>query len=227
MSGKPNTPYDEIESIFKLHLSELELMKAELSSFVSKQDLARQWKLKALLLLAYGHFEGTVKEIADKSIEYIQRNISYSNELTPHLFLKVNHGRILDMAQAISVKKKYKLIIDINTSPKKLPLDCIKYVETRSNLNSENYEEICSLFGFYPYEDGAQSSVLSDFVDQTRHPIAHSGFLRSKSDISIMDVISQLEVVIKLLKYFKIQVLESLKKRNYLHSSKINFLNLE
>lgn len=219
---------DSVEEIFKKHFSELEQVKKYLndSSSIQGIDKLPNWKLKSFSLLIYGHLEGCIKNISDFTIEYIYETAPNSKDLTPSLFLKINHGKLSDMGQTNSIIRKLEIIKEINTQPKLLKPDCSKYIETRFNLNATNYEEICALFAIEPYTDSAQSTFLSDFVDQTRHPIAHTGFLRSQKDISFSEVVRHCSIVMELTTHFKNCIITSILANKHMHHSTLVLLNI-
>jgi len=229
LSKKNNTNFpEEVERIFNEHISELQLIKAHLGTLgtIKGVNATPNWELKSLTLLIYGHFEGGVKNIADYTIDHVYKESPNTQMLRAPLFLKVNAGKISELGKMSSISEKLKLIEKINSNPKMLKVDCKKYIDTKSNLDSDNYEEICSLFDIVPYTDHLQASFISDFVGQTRHPIAHTGFLRSKKDVSFSDVVNQCNFVIDILTHFKDRTVASVNSKKYLHSTSLVFLNI-
>ena len=177
---------------------------------------------RALLPLQYAHWEGFVKFLGIKTLEYISKlEVKYA-DLQPtfsaiaiYQELKASvpeddRGRTKLLMRYVGGHFKSKIENEVFNLSK-----CSEWVDTKSNLNKKTLQELLVLFGIELNEAKKNEYIENDWLDAflgRRNKIAHGEF----EEVTQGDFETSTERIIELLDSFGDVFLNYIDRKNYL-----------
>lgn len=125
---------------------------------------------KSTIVMTYANWEGFIKIVMKKYIEYINSNYSHIRELKP-FFARLLFKEMLSIAPNSSYRyfgTNYEKILDRLDKRYKLHTD----IETKSNLNKKIFLDILYLAGFNQEKYGIYLNSIAMITD-ARNALAH------------------------------------------------------
>ena len=165
-SEELDTLIDE-EIAFRKH--EISQLRSLLNS--KKDSNESRVLAKALIVISYSHWEGFVKIVSRKYLEYIKFLGYNSSTLNERLISSILFNNLCK--SSTNTLDKIDHIHSLLTQPGFKPdIDCLSLSDTKSNLNSEVFETIVANIGLdttafkskYPYLDGTILKNRNDFA---------------------------------------------------------------
>jgi hypothetical protein len=204
-----NDLQDRIDEEFAWRLKELDSLK----KIVRQASLlAKKTAIRSAICLAYSHWEGFVKRAAEYYIEFVSNQRLQFDQLAD-CFVWIGARRHL--ASMESDGKIVAAVSGVNFFRTKLNerayLRLPGHVNTRSNLNSEVFENIALTVGISTDAFRARYNQIDESLLGRRNRIAHGEFL----DIDQTSCISLVDDVIGLLRMFKTEIEDAASSRKY------------
>lgn len=179
---KIRTKEDLLDKIYE----EISWRKKELKWIreISLTDGKEQdYALRAGIPIAYAHFEGSIKNIAEYYLIYVSnKKIKYKN-LTDNFIALGLRSKIIDIQKT----KKNSLhtsfittVFNIKDEESRLPTSNI--IDTESNIKSDVFLEICFTIGIDVKKYETRFSFIDEVILNLRNRIAHGERIR---DISL------------------------------------------
>jgi len=134
--------------------------------------------IRAAIPLLYAHWEGFVKQIGVCYLEFVSRQRVKNKDLSLSI-LALALGQLIHHAVATRKIQKKMDVVDFfrNKQSERCRLNWKKAIHTRSNLNSEAFEDIIASLGL----DYSVFATKEKFIDQkllhNRNQIAHGKYL--------------------------------------------------
>lgn len=182
---------------------------------LSSKKQMKSTLLKTGIALLYSHWEGFVKKSSIAFCEYINgKGIAY-NDLTYNFHVCA----ILECFQGQYPHKNFKsvlILVDGSSIPlnKKCKIDTEKYIDTKSNLNSEVLKEITMKVGI----DYSLYELKENLIDERflgfRNAVSHGEY----REIDETDFIEIFHEITNLIETYKNQILNSAIQKSYLKS---------
>ena len=139
----------------------------------------RQAMLRAGLCLLYAHWEGFVKNAATSYVTYVStRGLKY-RELAPNFVALGFRGRIREFGASARPSLHTKLVAELMSDLKdQASLSPNTAVDTASNLNFENFEEVLCVLGLNRNAYLSKKALIDERLTRNRHQIAHGQSLQ-------------------------------------------------
>lgn len=178
----------------------------------------RETLLKTAITLLYSHWEGFVKNVAIAYCEYINYQGLRYEQLTHNFHVCA----LLEEFQGQYPSSNFKFALSIaNGSAFKLGRKCNisteKYIDTKSNLNSEVLQEIVLKIGV----EYSQYELKANLIDQRflgfRNAVSH-GEYRVIKETEFIEIYDE---IIGLIDTFKNQVLNAATQKTFLADSAV------
>lgn len=201
----------QLDADFTSRLRELSDLKAAIRS---ADPTARQVLLKALVAVAYAHWEGHVKFAANKLFEFVAlRKLSYAaldDQFYVNSFL-VRLGAFV--ANRPSLRGRAELVMDVlnsrTASFSKIHPDL---VNTGSNLKFEVLQNICLVCGIDPKPFEPHETFIDVLLLKRRNSIAHG----DDAIVGIHEVDSLVAGVTTIMRMFRNEVENMVYTKSYL-----------
>lgn len=178
-------------------------------------NLNRAVLLKAVVALAYAHWEGFVKFSAQKYFEYITiRRLQFSS-MHPQIYANSFLIRLNAFSNSKpSLEEKLQLISDIlNSHEKRFSFINPDLINTGSNLKSDTLREICLICGIdYEKKFSDKKTFIDLILLKRRNSIAHG----DEAIISIDEIDNLVETVTGLMRTFKNELENKIYLKEYL-----------
>ncbi len=192
-----------------------ELTNFKNTAFTSR-NAHRNTLVKMLVVLLYSHWEGFIKNTAVFYCEFLNgKSIKYCD-------LEDNFKAycILNKFNGNFPYKKFSSYIDViniinSNMNDKLNINTEKYVDTKSNLNSDVLKDIVQKLGFNYSEYELQENLIDNTFLNLRNAIAH-GEYREIDENTVKELYDE---IINLIDCFKNQISTSIYNKNYLSRS--------
>ena len=163
---------------------EMSWRKVELSAVRSNvntaRNFAKQTAVRAGIALLYAHWEGCIKNIATYYLEYVASlKISY-DELSPN-FLAIALKKDLSTFVETNKSTIHTSLVNkiFNSKDLKLNIPVNGIIQTKSNLNSEIFEEIMATIGLSSEEYKSSYKFIDEVLLNNRNSIAHGDRVES------------------------------------------------
>ncbi|NOQ36555.1 MAG: hypothetical protein GQ569_11785 [Methylococcaceae bacterium] len=205
---------DELEQFFD---AESAWRKKELTTLKLTIDSSRKHIQEVLLRSAvpilYAHWEGLLKQLSIAMLTYIVNKGHRYNQLKDnfHAFAILEHYKGQFPAKRFDalVNVISKENIDLSKSIK---IDPQKYIDTKSNLNSEVLKDITIKLGisYVPYE------LKENFIDESFLKLRNSICHGERLDVKPHEFKYLYQEVINLMETFKNQLLNQICQQSYL-----------
>lgn len=213
-------PYNEATLSDQLD-SDLNWRRKELSdlklAIKSADTLARPVLLRALVTIAYAHWEGYVRTCANKYFQYITIRKKTFKDLEIQLYKNSFLNRLEALFQSkASIESRCELIKEILQSEnQRFSFINPSLIDTKSNLNTDVVRDICMICGidYTPFED--KRSFIDIFILKRRNAIAHG----QSEIISDLDVDTIIDDMLGLMRTFKDQIENKVYTKSYLRSA--------
>jgi hypothetical protein len=189
-----------------------ELTNFKNTTFTSRKAL-RNTFAKMLIVLLYSHWEGFIKKAAIAYCEFLNsKGIKYC-DLEDNFKVYC----ILNKFDGNFPYKKFGSYIDViniinSKLDEKLNINAEKYVDAKSNLNSDVLKDIVQKLGFNYAEYELQENLIDNTFLSLRNAIAHGEY----KEIDEKTVEELYEEIINLINCFKNQVSNSVCNHSYL-----------
>ena len=207
---------DELEQFFD---AESSWRKKELTTLKLTIDSSRKHVQNILLRSAvpilYAHWEGLLKQLSIAMLTYIVSKGYRYNQLQDnfHAFAILEHynGQFPAKRFDALVNVISKESIDLSKSMKINPE---KYIDTKSNLNSEVLKDITIKLGisYEPYE--LKENLIDESFLKLRNSICHG----ERFDVELNEFKGLYQEVMNLMAIFKNQLLNQICQQSYLRS---------
>ena len=210
---------DELEQLIA---HEFSWRRKELTNFknlsVSAKKPIQDTLLKSSIALLYSHWEGFVKKVSIAYCEYINhQGLSYGmliNSFSVCAVLNEFQGQYPHK----NFKSLFKVISDKDMFSKSCKIDTEKYIDTKSNLNSDTLKEITQKVGV----DYSLYELKENLIDERflgfRNAISH-GEYRSISEEDFIDLYTE---ITSLINTFKNQIINAAVQKSYLSEEEKN-----
>ena len=201
---------DALDMEFSWRLKEIDDLRQLIKT---SQSIRQRTLLRAGLAMLYAHWEGFIKAASELYLNYLAHKKIPYQELRLCLValgLKGYVNTIEVSGKAESNMAAVKFITENLSKPAKLPFK--DSIETGSNLSSANFKMIADWIGV----DAEPYLIHSQFIDSSlvgrRNQVAHGESI----DLEFDDYKNLSEEVIKLLRYFKVDLENSVVNEKYL-----------
>lgn len=205
---------DELESIVAKEFSwrRKELTNIKNLSLSSKKHIQKTL-LRSGIILLYSHWEGFVKNISIAYCEYINNKGLRYNQLINTFHVCALLGEFQGQYPHRNFKSALSIVngtaLPLNN---KCKINSDKYIDTRSNLNSDILKEITMKIGMdYSFYELKENLIDERFLG-VRNSIAHGEY----KVIEKSDFIELFDEITALIEIFKTQVLNSAVQEAYL-----------
>lgn len=125
------------------------------------------------VVMAYAHWEGFVQKSSVAYIKYVESRSLKFEELAPN-FQALAYKRKMIKFGSLPQKISYYIEM-IELADNKVELDAQKTIETKSNLNYDNFENICRSVGINCQNYWSTYKPFIDELVKNRCSIAHGG----------------------------------------------------
>jgi hypothetical protein len=199
---------DCIQQDFAWRIKELDIIKSEIPQDENDKQSAF---IRAGIALLYAHWEGFVKSAAENYIDYVSyRGLKYKD--LQHCFSALGLRRNVNLlASAKKIILKTVLIDELVKSFECAADKLTNTIDTKSNLNSEIFEEICYIVGL----DFKNYELKKNFIDidllKKRNSIAHGNYIEIE-DKSFYRIY---EITIELLSHIKDEIIDSARQERF------------
>lgn len=149
---------------------------SDLKSITVKSDQAAQnVLLRAVVTICYAHWEGSVRFAAQKFFEHISLRKYQYRELDRQFLRNYFLPRLAAMSSSkMSVAERCALVDDIlSSSERRFARANDDLVNTRANLNSEVFRDICLVCGVEFSQFAADAHFIDVVLLKRRNEIAH------------------------------------------------------
>ncbi len=149
---------------------------SDLKSAVKRGDQTlRRVLLRALVAVCYAHWEGYVRFAAKKYLEHISLRRFQYGELKPQFFRNYFLPRLGALSTTrVSVVERCALVDAIlNSSTSRFSKVNEDLINTRANLNSEVFSDICVVCGVPPLDFSDKTTFIDVVLLKRRNAIAH------------------------------------------------------
>ena len=129
--------------------------------------------LRALTTICYAHWEGHVRFVASKYLEYVAlRNLQYST--LDRQFLRNEFLPRLATLSTRSIKDRCEIIDQIlNSSDRRFSRSNKDLIDTKSNLNFKVFADICLVCGVEAETFADKATFIDKMLLERRNAIAH------------------------------------------------------
>lgn len=143
---------------------------------------------RSTILVAYAHWEGFIEKSSIAYISFVEFKSLRFEELSLNFKALVYKRKMLAFGSIPQKISHYFSLLDVDPSP--VNLDPQKLIETKSNLNFENFENICKSVGINHQVYWSSYKPFIDELVSHRCSIAH-GSLESISVKYINEIIEK------------------------------------
>lgn len=206
---------EEFSTLLDSNLTDRIRELSDLKSAVSDATYAtRDVLLKAVVALAYAHWEGFVKFSAQRYFDFITARRLPFSRLNPKFYKNSFLARLNALsASKVSLTARYELIDNILESKEKTFRSVNKdLIDTGSNLKYSVLQDICAVCGL----DSGKFSAEEDFIDRIllkrRNAIAHG----DEAEVGIGEVDDVIQRTIGLMRQFKNELENTIYSKGYL-----------
>ncbi len=192
-----NDLQDRLDREFSWRRKELASLKTIVKGTA---EAAKKTAIRSAVCLGYAHWEGFVKLAAEFYIEYVSNQGLRYNQLADcfvvigakrHLASFLADGKIAAATSGVQFFRHYQ--------NRKAYLRLPGHVKTRSNLNSEVFENIAQTIGVSTVDFEARYNQIDQSLVRRRNRIAHGEYL----DLDMEPCLKLIDDVIYLLDQFK------------------------
>ena len=178
----------------KEHKRELIILK---ESIKSQRKHEKNVFCRLAVVMAYAHWEGFIETSSIAYVQYVEFRSLKFEELAPNFQALAYKRKMLKFG---STPQKISYYIEMIELPNnKVELDAQKTIETKSNLNYDNFENICLSVGIDCQNYWSTYKPFIDELVKNRCSIAHGGL-----DIQVYDYADEvLEKVIKFIDSYR------------------------
>jgi hypothetical protein len=166
---------DHLDNDFAWRIQEISNLKTAIKNSVS---ISQRTLIRAAITMLYAHWEGFVKNASEAYLNYISnQGLSYRQLRT--CLISVGVQKHLNTLNQCKKAKKNVAIIEflLNELDSKANIISEKSINTRSNLNSEVFENIATSLGFSIANYEAKFNLIDESLLNRRNTIAHGQFL--------------------------------------------------
>lgn len=194
---------DEIDRIVGWRMKELAAIKLRV---LAEKDKDETIVVRASVPLLYAHWEGIVKEIAKKYLEFVSNQEKKYGELKPNFLTLSIRENLKKAGEANKHELKTNLIISVLTSKDRVSsLPYKNIIDTRSNLNSEVFTEIMNVIGLDYKSYEMDFNTIDKILVNYRNRIAH-GERVGDVDLNVGWYCDLHEKTLKIIDEFKEQI---------------------
>lgn len=215
--------YEKLEKAINNDLSWRRQEFTEFNFLLQDDELSpyrKEVMLKASIALLYSHWEGHIKFLARKYIEYISEQKLPVGDLTENfkqIFLPAyfcNHTLNLK-----NIKSQQMLHDFFQENESLFKVDSEKTILTNSNLNSDIATEILMQLGFDNTLFDSNKTFIDEQLLASRNAISH-GDKTSISKHNLNNIYDQIKIyLLKMLESFDEQILDSASNKLYLRTN--------
>ena len=178
----------------------------------SRRAHERQLLLRAALCVLYAHWEGFVRAAATGYLSFVATRGLRFRELTPNFVARGLRSEILQAGQSnrptIHTALTTRLMLGLSEPAS---MDWENSVETRSNLGSENLNEILCLLGLDNESYRSKQVLLDKKLLEKRNLIAHG----RQTEIELDDYFGLHDEIVQLVEKFRTDVENAAALENY------------
>ncbi len=149
---------------------------SDLKNAVERADPGlKQVLLRSLVTISYAHWEGSVRHAARKYLEHIAlRKLTFS-QLSPQFLRNYFLPRLSALSNSkVSLAERCKLVDEIlGASNQHFRRVNEELVNTKANLNSEVFSDICLVCGVPWQEFSSKATFIDVVLLKRRNAIAH------------------------------------------------------
>jgi hypothetical protein len=188
---------DALDRDFAWRLKEIDDIRKEVRCNIS---FRKRTFIRAGVALLYAHWEGFVKTGADNYVNYLSCQGLRYRELQDCLIalgLKAHLNMIAESSRFAASTSAVNFILRELDNLAKLPMK--DAIETRSNLNSEVFQEIAGWIGVDTAKYETKFNLVNESLVKRRNQIAHGEFLEI-DDNAFHDFVDE---TLLLLRWFK------------------------
>lgn len=218
--GKSLSSVEKLQDAIDRELSwrkqELVLIRAQVYTHPCENSVSFLLKIRSSIALLYAHWEGSIKNIAQKYLEHVFTQDRQYRELKLNFIAAAIKGKALKWmkSEKVSLHTQYLTHFSnlLDAPLHKLSADVIK---TNSNLNSETLAEILTTIGIDETKFEVDYKLIDSVLVKIRNDIAHGEILKEKG----FDKHRYLELhdaVLRLIETFSEQVKNAASNENYL-----------
>lgn len=197
-------PYSELD-LSDLFDEDLNWRRRELSDMkaaVKAADVAaKPVLLRAIITMSYAHWEGYVRECANRYFEYLTIRRKPYTELERQIYVNTFLIRLDALHQSrASIETRCKLVNDILDGTN----GTFRYVhpmliDTKSKLNTDVIKEICLICSVDPSHFETKRIFIDQLIVKRRNAIAHG----QQEFIQESDIDSLVADILALMQYFR------------------------
>jgi hypothetical protein len=212
--SKPRTEADlsaQLDGDLTYRLRELSDLKR---AILDAPPLGRAVLLKALVALAYAHWEGSVKFSAQKYFEFLTLRRFPFSDLQPQFHANSFLVRLAGFLYSKpSISARASLIADILSSrDRRFAYIHPDLIDTGSNLKFEVFRDICLICGIDAKLFQEKESFIDVILLKRRNSIAHGG----DAEIAIGEIDHVVDETIGLMRSFKNELENKIYAKAYL-----------
>lgn len=172
--------------------------------------------VRAAVPLLYAHWEGFVKSSAVGYVNYVSCQRRRYDELADCFIALGMRRHLHDFATTNKAKLRISAIGHLLGSlESRAILNASRAIDTKSNLNSTNFEQIAIAIGIDPTPYEPRYHLIDESLLRRRNGIAHGEFLELEP-LGCRDLADQ---VIALLRSFKTDIENAATRQRYLRQS--------
>lgn len=225
MTREPKTPtylYELVEKDYAWRISELSNYRSAL--LIEQNEKAQKAKIRAGVALLYAHWEGFIKQVANRYYEFVSFQSHNISELSDSFASIILRAELNTLESSNKIKDHQRVINMIFEGMNKTAYFSSKSPIKTSNLKFEIFEDVCILLGINPiefesrykrkFDRNIQLTIDEDLVGQ-RNSIAHGEYL----PISIEEFKKLYDIVVNgFLFNFKEIVMDCASNKKYLRN---------
>lgn len=149
---------------------------SDLKSAIRKADVGLQRALmRALVTICYAHWEGYIRNVARKYLEFVARRKFQYKELTPQFVHNYFLPRLASLSKSGASVSARCILVDqiLNCSELRFSRVNQDLVNTRHNLSFDVFSDICLVCGIPSDQFKSEESFINLILLKRRNEIAH------------------------------------------------------
>lgn len=208
---------DELNEFLSNNLSWRKKELTTLNFMVSRScPHERDVLLRGSICLLYAHWEGFIRDASTSYICFVVSQGLRFRDLAPNFIALGLLPNISQIQQTRFATVHSRLTINFTSQlSEQFSLDCEKAINTRSNINSKIFEEICQIIGIKNANYASKNNLLDERLLGNRNRVSHGRRLEIDSN----DYVLLHDTVVELIEKFRTDVEKAAECGTYRASS--------
>lgn len=172
--------------------------------------------LRSSLVLLYAHWEGFVKKSLSYYLEYVSNQKLFNNQLK-HNFFALEISKEVDIFSKTKKNILHTQIIDsiFDKISKKSNIPFKNKIDTKSNLNSDLFEELMFSVGLETLEYKTHYKIIDERLLGTRNQIAHGEALQ-QLQLTKESYLELHQIMIDIIGKLRDQIIDAARNKAYM-----------